>query len=165
MLQAELDRVERQLRNLAHEAAYAFTIGGDLLFTATSNVATRVDFSDEQIEMMNGAVLTHNHPGGLSLSEQDVRLAMHAGLRQVRAVTHTHRYWINRPEAGWTPENRHRLAIAIAVERAVIRSELIRSVQQGRLTTEEANAQLHHLLWTKLSARGIVAYGWEAWTS
>jgi hypothetical protein len=88
---------------------------------------------------------------------------MHAGLLQIRAVTRSHRYWIDGPAGGWTSEARTVVSTAMVVERAALRAELRYAVVRGELTSREADRSIHHLLWTRLARDAILAYGWEPW--
>ena len=163
MLASQLEAVEKHIRGLRLEHAYVLASDGRLLLRKNSREADRVQFSDEEFALLKGCVLTHNHPFGGSLSEQDLRIAMHAGLLQIRTVTRSHRYWIDCPAGGWTFETRTMISTAMVVGRAALRAELTYAVVRGELTVEEANRTIHHLLWTRLAQDAILAYGWEPW--
>jgi hypothetical protein len=163
MLGSQLEVVEKRIRGLRLEHAYVFAPDGQFRFRKSSREARRVQFSDEEFALLKGAVLTHNHPDGGSLSEQDLRTAMHAGLLQVRAVTRSHRYWVDCPADGWTSGARTIVSTAMVVERAALRAELGYAVVRGELTRGEAGRALHHLLWTRLARDAILVYGWEPW--
>ena len=84
LLESELERVEREIRSYAVEHAFAFSADGELLFHRTDETVSQVRFSHAELALLAGAVLTHNHPGGRSFSEADVRFAMRVGLAEMR---------------------------------------------------------------------------------
>lgn len=106
-LQARLDEVERTIRELAVEHAYAFSADGEPLFHRTTNAESEVRFDAEALAMLPGAVLAHNHPGGRSFSEREIL----SGVRGQR----------------------------------------------------EADLVIHHLLWERLAARGLIDYSADQW--
>jgi len=163
MLGSALEQVERQIRWLPIEHAFVFATDGTLLLTATNDSPDSVAFSLEQIPQLRDAVLTHNHPGGRSLSEDDLLLAMDADLAQIRAVTATHRYWITRPLQGWTPQLKIRVRTALAAEQALLIGRVRRDISAGRISPEAVDLNFHHLLWTALAGRGVVRYASEQW--
>lgn len=93
---AALKRVEDRLQGL-HEvitpdglvvAESAFVldpVDGHILLAKTG-VESGVEFTDDELARMFDAVLTHNHPSSNPLSIEDVMLAAHRGLREIRAV-------------------------------------------------------------------------------
>ena len=52
-----LDRVERELRDLAVEYAYAFSLDGNLLFHATDEADSQVSFNDAELALLAGHLL------------------------------------------------------------------------------------------------------------
>jgi hypothetical protein len=119
----------------------------------------------ENAQSIDRSGITHNHPRGSSLSEQDLRFAIRSDLSQIRAVTATHRFWIDRPKEGWASVAPDELAANIAATRAMLRSRLRQEVIRGVRTVADAEANLHHLLWTNLSVQGIIAYGYRPWAT
>jgi hypothetical protein len=163
MLTSALDRAERKIRRLRYEHAYAFATDGRLIFDRTDNAPASIAFSADQMLLLRDAVLTHNHPGGRSLSEDDLLVAIDADLAQIRAVTSTHRYWISRPLQGWTAKFQERLRTALAVEDGLLIRRLQKDIAAGRISPEAADGGFHHMLWSILAAHGVVRYASEHW--
>ncbi|MEA3228523.1 MAG: hypothetical protein U9P38_05545, partial [Campylobacterota bacterium] len=46
-----------------------------------------VVFTDEELKLMNGCTLIHNHPSGMTLSEADIKLALHYNLKEIVAFS------------------------------------------------------------------------------
>jgi hypothetical protein len=82
------------------EHVYAVDDNGDVLFH-NSGGTNSVEFSDSDIEKMNDAVMTHNHPSGNTFSEDDIELSTIANVREVRATGEDGTYIMTRPTNGW----------------------------------------------------------------
>jgi hypothetical protein len=102
LLELQLDRVERKIRDFTVEHAFAFSIDGELLFHRTDDAVSQVGFDDVALTLLPGAVLTHNHPGGRSFSEEDAVFAMRLGLAEMRVVTSKLRYSLRPPGNTWS---------------------------------------------------------------
>jgi len=102
LLQSTLDRVEREIRDLAVEYAFALSVDGELLFHTTDEEDSQVGFTEAELAQLSGAVLTHNHPGGRSFSPEDVTFAMRVGLAEMRVVTAESRFILRPPEERWS---------------------------------------------------------------
>ena len=163
MLASNLEVVERRIRALSYEHAYAFAADGTLILDTTDFAPASIGFTADQLSLLRNASLTHNHPGGRSLSQNDVFLAMEADLAQIRAVTASHRFWINRPLQGWTPDYQKRVRTAITAEKGLLIRHLERDISGGRISPEAANRGFHHLLWSNLASRGVVRYAHGPW--
>jgi hypothetical protein len=155
-------RVERVISGLPVEHAFAFTQDGKFLFHQTSSSPDSVLLLPEQEALLNGAVLTHNHPDARSISEADLELAMHFGLRQVRAVTTWARYWIEPPPQGWRLY-RQRIRRAIAEERPLVIRALRSDIEAGILTGDDADHLYQHMLWRRMARRRLLHYGYQFW--
>lgn len=68
------------------ESALLLDRRGKILFKTSSGEAGFVKFTAEQVAVMKGCVLTHNHPRGSTFSADDIALAVHAGLKGIRAT-------------------------------------------------------------------------------
>lgn len=162
-LQARLDEVERTIRELAVEHAYAFSADGEPLFHRTTDSESAVRFDAEALAMLPSAVLTHNHPGGRSFSERDVTFAMRIGLAEIRVVTARSRYILRPPDGGWSWLLLKSFPAVVKVERHLLEWELHREILSGVRGQREANLVIHHLLWERLAARGLIDYSADQW--
>jgi hypothetical protein len=83
-LAAQLREVEIATRTMLVEVAAAFTPDGEKVVSKLGT-SSQVDFTDKEIERMEGAILTHNHPGGLPFSENDLTFFAAHRLLEMRA--------------------------------------------------------------------------------
>jgi len=78
---------ESQISKNEKEVAGVFTSDGNLIFSTTDNKKGSVTFTDEQYSQLQGTIITHNHPLGItSLAAQDVNLMLNSGAIEIRAV-------------------------------------------------------------------------------
>lgn len=68
------------------EVAAAFDQDGGFLLRPRIGGADAVDFYDEEIALLRGSVVTHNHPDGNVFSGEDAAFASEHGLLEMRAV-------------------------------------------------------------------------------
>lgn len=163
ILQARLDEVERTIRELAVEHAYAFSGDGEQLFCRTTEDESEVRFDAEALAMLPGAVLTHNHPGGRSFSERDVLFAMRVGLAEMRVVTARSRYVLRPPTDGWTWLLLKSFPAALELERHLLQRRSFGEIASGAMSRRQFELAYHHLLWESLSSRGLIDYSTETW--
>jgi hypothetical protein len=161
-LQRQLLRVERVIATLPVEHGFAFTAEGRFLFHQTTGSPDSVLLSADQERLLKGTVFTHNHPNESSISEADLKVAMHFGLKQIRAVTRWARYWIDPPASGWKPY-RQRILSAMDEERPLVQRSLSRDIERGALTSHDAEYMYEHVLWRRLADRGLLSYHYDFW--
>ena len=162
-LQSSLDRVEREIRDLGFEYAYAFSLDGELLLHTTDEEDSHVGFNDAQLALLPGAVLTHNHPGGRSFSEEDVTFAMRVGLAEMRVVTARSRYVLRPPNAGWSWLLLKSFPAVVELERHLLQRQLFSEIASGAMSRRQFELAYHHLLWERLSRRQLIDYSVEPW--
>jgi hypothetical protein len=85
----EILQYEKYIFNLPTEWAGIITKNGEIIKNITSNSRKAVDISSKYGEKLIGAIVTHNHPKGNSLSTSDIRRFMFQGLKELRAVAGT----------------------------------------------------------------------------
>lgn len=163
MLNLTLERIERQIRDLPVEHAYAFDADYRILWHATDNRASQVMFSPEQLESLDGAILTHNHPGGRSLSRIDVLLARRWNLDEIRAVTTASRFSVRPPVEGWSSTANEEFRAVLDWETQLLDRRVEKEVERGALTALLAELTFHHRLWERMSARGLLRYTAAGW--
>ena len=162
-LQSSLDRIEREIRDFAVEYAFAFSPDGTLLFQTTDEAGSRVGFNDAELALLDGAVLTHNHPGGRSFSEEDVTFAMRVGLFEMRVVTTRSRYVLRPPNDGWSWLLLKSFPAVVELERHLLQRQLFSEIASGAMSRRQFQLSYHHLLWERLSKRQLIDYSVESW--
>jgi hypothetical protein len=120
-----------------------------------------IAYSDTQMMMMHGKVMTHNHPSGYSLSDADLVFMLLSGLSEIRAVGclpgpdgERYVYIARPPDRGnsvpYDPSNRmlrsRREALWRMMDEAdeLIRSELWGKINEDGMTREEADFEHSH---------------------
>jgi hypothetical protein len=159
----QLLRIERVLAQQPLEHLFAFAPDGRFLLHATSGLPARVLLSSAQRSLLGDTIVTHNHPGGRSLSKMDLDFAMDCNLLQVRAVTRWGRYWLNRPQQGWTPFVRRAIRKAVEQEHTGVVQQLWLDVQAHEITRQDADLLYEHMLWKRIADRGLLQYGLDFW--
>ena len=147
------------------EIGVAFDKDGNELFRV-QGTEDSVSFSPDQVRMMVGQVLTHNHPTGSSFSPSDVLVAQQAGLKEIRAVGKDYVYKISGPGGRWKQEYTSQstgttASLATHIENIAGRvyDELVATVYAGAMSASEANSVHHHTLWTRVSEDIGLQYG------
>lgn len=74
-----------------YESAAAYDRAGKPLFIK-DGATSAVEFTDDEIGMLGGAVLSHNHPMGSSFSDAAVAFFIRNGLDEIRAVGERYTY-------------------------------------------------------------------------
>lgn len=162
-LQSTLDRVEREIRDFTVEYAFAFSVDGEPLFHTTDEEDSQVGFTEAELAQLSGAVLTHNHPGGRSFSEEDVTFAMRVGLAEMRVVTTKSRFILRPPGERWSWFLLKSFPAMLEVERHLLDRQLFGEIASGVRSKREADLVFHHLLWECVSRRGLIGYSVEPW--
>ncbi len=152
-LQAALDKAEREIAARPDsEKAYVFDQAGNLIL-AKDGGPNYVAFDPQDVVMFTGrdAILTHNHPRGMSLSPGDVVQSIGHDVAEIRAVSNRYAYSMSRPSAGW-PGIMH-LSQVFDDEHDKVLRQMWKAVDSGRLTPLESDLQLLHRVWTRVARR------------
>jgi len=163
ILQSSLDRIEREIRDFAVEHAFAFSLDGELLFHTTEEADSQVGFNDAELALLAGTVLTHNHPGGRSFSEEDVTFAMRVGLAEMRVVTAESRFILRPAEETWSWLLLKSFPAVVELERHLLQRQLFSEIASGAMSRRQFEIAYHHLLWERLSRRRLIDYSVEPW--
>jgi hypothetical protein len=108
---------------------------------------------------MSGATFTHNHPGGLSFSLEDIVLAWELRLTEVRVVTSRFRHLAFAFLAGVPDEKELQAAYDLEQRRLVAQTRL--KVTVGELHPADFGTEVHHLIWLRLSRQYGFTYSRE----
>ena len=95
-----LRSVERQIANAPVEAAFLFTVSGQLLLRRLGTEAG-ITFPGAELRMMKDAILTHNPPDRGYFSREDLFFAHQFDLAELRAVAGRKVQRLVRPAGGW----------------------------------------------------------------
>jgi hypothetical protein len=155
--------VERVLAAQSLEHGFAFAANGHLLFRVTSGRPDQIVIPTALRRQLTAAVFTHNHPGGHSLSEQDLEFAMMSDLVEIRAVTSRARYAIRPPDQGWSYMMRLALRRTVEREKALLVRQLRQQIARGQIDANLAELEFEHRLWSRVAATGLLYYTAEPW--
>lgn len=160
-----IKETETQLIKRETEKVVVFDDDGTVVFEKEGNKDS-VSFSVDEVRLFKDKILTHNHPRETSFSTDDVQLVMAWNLKSIRACGRQYRYYLNRPETGWSRELWENVVEPLArrAHEEVYRmfTDLIR---HGKLTPEEANARQWHEVWSRVTREVGLDYGREEWNN
>lgn len=162
---------EDQIRRQRYETALVWDVAGLLVLRKDGNVRS-IEFSDNEVALMNKGVLTHNHPSGLRYPEDDPRVFGHsfsdddictaclAELAEIRAVTPKLRFSMKPPPQGWNSAfwasvilpcySKHYDQVWEELEEAVFTA--------GNVTPAEADVRVLHETWRKVAGEVGLVY-------
>lgn len=153
--------------NKKFETGVVYDSKGNVLIDKRG-ASTSVSFTNEECKMMKDGIFTHNHPRGWgypenslgrignSFSPEDVYLAVHWDLAEMRAVTPNYTFAIKRPENGWGVDL-DKLKEIVFLENNSLRKEFSERINNDTITPSQANAVHFHTLWKRVSAK----LGWS----
>ena len=154
-LASELDKHERAIYPNNFETAVLLDPSGNVIFSKPG-ASSSVSFSPAEASLFNGNVLTHNHPlgwgypaghplhDGSSFSPADIQVAALNNLAEIRAVSVRYIHTMRPGPNGWPP-------ISILQNEQIraefdVTLELMKKINNGVLTPDEANAMHWHLV-------------------
>lgn len=157
-LPTTLGAAEDRIRGEANEHAFIvkdgkpfMVLGNDDSHAVQLGEATEADLKD--------AVLTHNHPSGMGLSQQDAFTAQKRNVLGMRAVTATGTHSIQRTGPEWPPD----FFQSVTAMHEAVKDELGKRIDAGVMSIDEANAIHHQTLYSRLQKqlRGSFIYKFE----
>ena len=154
---------EDSIRRQRYKTAIAWNVQGVQILRKEGE-QYQVVFSDEEIALLNGATLTHNHPRGLefprndkrswgnSFSDADLHLACAARLSALRVVTPRLHFSLKPPSNGWDEAfwNEH-LALSYTNTELTVASEFREAILAGRSSAEDAESTFFHEVCLRVS--------------
>lgn len=148
-----LSDTEDKIRNQKFESAGVFKDGKQIFFKDGKNV--EVEFTDDELKKMEGALLTHNHPMDRSFSEEDVGFFKDYSLSEMRAVSKNHTYILKNP-------NKIKLTEDVVKDYRsllILQSRKLQEDIDKKLISEAfANENIHHQVMKKLAAGYNLSY-------
>ncbi len=157
---------EDEIRLQEYESAYVYDTDGNLLFGKEGDKA-EVNFTTEELSLMRGAIVTHNHPSGWnypnsdirsfgnSFSPEDIRLASCYDLAEIRAVTPKLRFTMKPSQDGWSQIYWEEVLIPLLNETiATVHHNLF----MNSASEEEATYRFWHEVWRRVARRAGLIY-------
>lgn len=141
------------------ERAAVIAPNGDVLISR-EGAPDSVPFTRAELELFRGALVTHNHPRGTSLSVPDIMLALRGRAQEIRAVGHAYGYSM-RPVGPWPAQDL--LQIWIDLAQAEVRSlneyAISRAVDPDAMIKRASFAHMHEV-WTRVveASNGALRY-------
>lgn len=159
---------EETIRHNRHETAVAYDSKGNLLLNKKGD-SRAVRFTNGEIARLKDSVFTHNHPSalgrtgvmaiGTSFSHQDLTFAVHANVKEMRAVTPTYTFSVKRPETGWGASPQQVRAAYGRAEKKV-RREMDKYLDRvGRTKTSYDRANVSY--YNQINKRVAAEFGWK----
>jgi len=136
------------LRNGTVEHLIAYDQGGNEVLRV-GGTADEVKIPRAAYGVLRNTVVTHNHPGGRSFSEDDIIAAVELDLFELRAVAREFTYRLRRPERGWGKRAIDELQSAFDEVYQLI-DQLVAS---GAITQRVADRVFHHELAKRFAAK------------
>lgn len=156
----ELRVFELEIRELVTETAHVFDSSGELILTKTGDINS-VAFTSEELRMIEGNILTHNHPSGSSFSEADIKFLLANLPIELRVVTIEYRHSILLPSDPSAVFFRLNSTVDRIYEQVQV--SLMNAIRRGTITRIDANQQFWHEVWVRVSEELGLQYQREEW--
>ncbi len=140
---------ENRIRNELREHGAFFDAEGRALHEVIGEF-DRIGVEERILESLRGSAFSHNHPGGLSFSVEDVILAATYGLVELRVVTDRLRYSLTGLDQ---ITDRAAFAAVIQEERLRTNADLAAAVRFERLNLYDFDLYSAHVVWQRVARR------------
>ena len=160
-----LRREEKRIRSFKREQAVLIDSDGEVILKKNGS-RNQVSFTASEAEHFEHRTFTHNHPGGNSFSPEDIRLAMHYNMAEMRATSTMHRHVMTRPSGGWSAKRWEAVAPDVQAEAKRVKEILGARIKAGEITLEQARAELAdlwHQVWSRVAVKHGLIYRREVW--
>jgi hypothetical protein len=150
---AVLDRHEAWVLGAAGRERAVLLDAAGRVVARREGEARQVMWRESELRPLIGRVdvILHNHPGGSSLGEDDLGLALFLNARELIALTRSRTYRLGRATERW-PARRDLLG-AIADERARLVKEMVAARDAGRIGDDQIERLFYHVLWERVASR------------
>lgn len=156
LLSAALAKVEAEIGGQPKEVMVALDGQGREVLRILGS-EDRIPSDPANQGLLQGNTVTHGHPVITAFSMNDLKFAVAAQLRELRAVDALYTYSIMPPPEGWAKQGAEILTTAEAIEAAVW-GEMTTELMAGRIDESTFNRELYHRIWTRLAAQGAISY-------
>lgn len=143
-LAAELQSVESRLRGQPVEYAHAFDKNGTMVAALSNERDDHVVIPDTLD--LKDTIFTHNHPSNGAFSPDDLTVASHYNVAEIRAVTATGVFRMERVGDKW-PRG---LAMEAEMQSVGVRDIFGPKVKAGTMPTHIANLLHWHTVWNRV---------------
>ncbi len=142
--------IEAKIKTRKTEKAYLFDSKGNILLEK-GGTRNQVVFTQEELKLFKGSILTHNHPGASSFSVQDVRTACANSLKEIR-VTGTFRTYAMKMKDGsnmYPDLWKDKIRDVYVVHNAEVRREFVSKIGKGDMSIQDMELLHFHEVWTR----------------
>jgi 2'-5' RNA ligase len=160
-LSKEMESFEKDNAGAKIESGAVYSKSGKELFKVKGD-ENAVDFSEDQLKLMKGAVVTHNHPvvtghpDGGSFSPSDISLMFNTGAAEVRAVTENYIHVVRPKMVGGRPI---KTALGLLDNRKKkIQAKLTKQFHAGKLKRNDFAVEFWHQVWKTAADDGLLIY-------
>lgn len=163
-IDAIVETEEDKIRNLPYERAVIIDpkTGRVLAHTGRRGSVNSVYFTDEELDLMKGAIVTHNHPSrhgldgwdgdesdprlkGNSFSIEDIYLASEIEFAEVRAAGEGWNHSLKPPLSGWNNDYfRAKIKPTYQYYQEQVYTEFYNKISYGRMDHKQASADFWH---------------------
>jgi hypothetical protein len=135
---------------------YGGVIGkeGELLFTKQGG-KSYISFSESEMALMDGGILSHNHPEGRSLSMEDMSLVIRKNLSRIYAIGNNGSIYAASVKYGITVNE---LTAARSNAAREIRSSFLEKISKDEITASDAGKYHDHAVNLLTSKTGMISY-------
>lgn len=157
-------RDEKILQGYKIEHAVLYNSNGEQIFHKQGEKHS-VGFTSEEIKMMRGGSLTHNHPQGATLSGADIDMLRLSGLQEIRAVGKNGIYVMRQPNI-WPEEigTIDKIETAYAEIQEFFKEEMYELYSSGKITDEETyNIVYQDKIMSAFAKKFELDYEMEEW--
>lgn len=164
----ELIKRENIIRKNNFESAILVDQNGKVVLTKVGQQYS-VGFTQQEIPLFKDCVMTHNHPRGWNFKENtlgrignsfsfdDILLAVQCDVAEIRAVTPTHTFILQRPSSGWGI-TKDKMKKELEKERNRVKSKMTKIINKANhkhqsAEIERANALHFHLIIKNVASR------------
>lgn len=153
---------DNQIKHLAHEEAIVYDVNGKFIMKRVGT-KDKVHFTAAEFKLLNGCVLTHNHPSNGPLSIQDIFNLWKGNLAEVRAAT-SHGVFSAKQPTTWkkTPQLSE-MEREMFTYAAKYRNQILRRVSSGSMNNDEAEYLLQRIVMRRITRDYGVGMELIAW--
>ncbi len=144
----ELKNIEDKIRNQDFESAAVFKEGKMIFFKDGSK--NSVSFTPQEAALFDSSIFTHNHPGGRSFSDLDIKTFAKYRLEEIRAVS-KHEDYILKHHDKSSGVDVDSILKSYKKHNKAFKLDLSDKIKRNLISVEFANKEHHHLIMEKVA--------------